>query len=771
MENDNSHAPRLILFVLLSSLVLFAYPALMQRFAPKPPAVAQKQDADPAKGDEPAEKKADGKSPAGDTAKVEKKADGDKPAEPAAAVKPAKAEPEQWATLGSADPKSGYRMLVTLTNRGAAVERIELNHPRYTDITHRETLPQEDQSGWIGHIAPITSEQPAGCRVQVVGRATPVEKAGIKSGDVITAINGEAIVDDIQYRQQLFLTRPGKPLELTINRAGKEEKLSVTPIARPVRIVQAESADPLSFLLTLDALDDRKIDEGRDELKGLTLRTGNWQTKATDDEVTFTWPLVESGLEIVKRYRLVKAPDDQIENLDHDSFHVEMSVELRNTGKAPVALAYRLDGPTGLPIEGSWYAQKISRTWSGGVGMRDPVARFQIQADKFTYPEEVMVTCDTVAAEGSKAFKDDPKSPPVLFAGVDSLYFAAALHPVQEDVNEHRFSSTTAIRVGLAKPGPDRKLTNVSTRLVSQLINLDPGSEVKHDYRIFAGPKRPKLLAKYGMGELIYYGWPIFSWTAKPLLWLMHFFHDYVVFNYGLAIVMLTVTVRSCMFPISRKQALNAAKMQELQPELKKITEKYKGDMEKRAKAQQELFAKHKYHPLSGCLPVFLQLPIFIGLYRSLSLDIELRHSPLIPGVEWCGNLCAPDMLWYWEPRLIAWLSGPQGWLGPYMNVLPLMTVGLFLYQQKKMMPAPDPNDEQAVMQHKVMTYMMIFMGLMFFKVASGLCIYFIASSLWSLAERKLLPKPAPKGGDSNVIDVTPTSSNGSDRKKNRDRR
>jgi YidC/Oxa1 family membrane protein insertase len=87
------------------------------------------------------------------------------------------------------------------------------------------------------------------------------------------------------------------------------------------------------------------------------------------------------------------------------------------------------------------------------------------------------------------------------------------------------------------------------------------------------------------------------------------------------------------------------------------------------------------------------------------------------------------------------------------------------------MMPAPDPNDEQAVMQHKVMTYMMIFMGLMFFKVASGLCIYFIASSLWSLAERKLLPKPVPKGGDSNVIDVTPTSSNGSDRKKNRDRR
>ena len=80
-------------------------------------------------------------------------------------------------------------------------------------------------------------------------------------------------------------------------------------------------------------------------------------------------------------------------------------------------------------------------------------------------------------------------------------------------------------------------------------------------------------------------------------------------------------------------------------------------------------------------------------------------------------------------------LAAPSGWLGPYLNVLPLITIGLFMWQQKMFMPPP--TDEQAAMQQKMMQYMMIFMGFMFFKVASGLCLYFIASSLWGIAERK----------------------------------
>ena len=121
---------------------------------------------------------------------------------------------------------------------------------------------------------------------------------------------------------------------------------------------------------------------------------------------------------------------------------------------------------------------------------------------------------------------------------------------------------------------------------------------------------------------------------------------------------MLTVLVRGCMFPLSRKAAKNAAMMQELAPEMRQIAEKYKNDMEKRARAQRELFRKYNYNPFGGCWLMFLQLPVFIGLYRSLAVDIELRQAPLIPGLEWASNLAGPDMLYYWE-----WLNFPLSWL------------------------------------------------------------------------------------------------------------
>jgi len=225
---------------------------------------------------------------------------------------------------------------------------------------------------------------------------------------------------------------------------------------------------------------------------------------------------------------------------------------------------------------------------------------------------------------------------------------------------------------------------------------------------------------------------------------ILHFFYSFLN-NYGLAIILLTVLVRLSMFPLSKKQVLGAQKMQELQPQIKKLQEKYKKDMEARTKAQQELFRKHNYNPLSGCLVLFVQLPIFIALYRSLMVDIELRQAPLLwEGIRWCSDLSAPDMLykWVWMPDWVNDASGIFG-LGPYFNILPVITVVLFVLQQKMFMPPP--TDEQSAMQQKIMKYMMIFIGFLFFKVASGLCIYFIASSLWGLAERQLLPKPAKK--------------------------
>ena len=122
-----------------------------------------------------------------------------------------------------------------------------------------------------------------------------------------------------------------------------------------------------------------------------------------------------------------------------------------------------------------------------------------------------------------------------------------------------------------------------------------------------------------------------------------------------------------------------------------------------------------------------------------MSVDIALRDAPLIPGLEWCSNLAGPDRLFRWDGFMPGMLADYTGWLGPYLNILPLISVVFMLIHQKLF--TPPPTDEQQEMQHRIMKFMMIFFAFMFFRVPAGLCLYFITSSAWGLAERKLLPK------------------------------
>ncbi|HEY4308254.1 MAG TPA: YidC/Oxa1 family insertase periplasmic-domain containing protein [Pirellulales bacterium] len=697
---------------------------------------------------------------------------------PAAAAKAT--IPEQRYTLGSADAASPYRQLVTFVNAGAAIERIELNSPRYLD--------QEDRSGYVGQLdLGLVPNDRAGALVRVVGPGTPAEAAGLKPNDVITALNGQPVLGPIEFHDLLLKTEPGQSFTLSIERGGdagvgnagadaaaegadKPAPLELTGELRrrPMEIIRPEALDQLSFLLTLDSVDGKKVPKDAQEIPGLDMRNANWQAlpQTDPDELAFQYDAAEFGLTIIKRFRLARVNPEEADDPSAPAYHLQFAVEIQNTGKEAHKVAWRLDGPTGLPLEGAWYATKMSPNWRGGAGMRDVAVGFLVNGRRRTG----LVSATTIAEETNPTpWQDEP----LEYIGVDAQYFAVALLPDPDHATD--YGRAIPIRVGDA-PADRAKFnrTNVSFRLTSKIATIEPGEKSGTEtYKIFAGPKRPALLSQYGLGNLVYYGW--FGFVAAPMLEVLHFFYR-IIPNYGIAIIMLTVLVRSLMFPLSRRQALGAQKMQELQPEIKRLQEKYKGNMEARTKAQQELFKKHNYNPLAGCLPVFLQLPIFLGLYRSLAVDVELRGAPLISeSIRWCSNLAAPDMLWNWQDTMPAFIAGPAGWLGPYFNLLPCLTIGLFIWQQKMFMPPP--TDEQAAMQQKVMQYMMIFMGVMFFKVASGLCLYFIASSLWGIAERKLLPRTtlATAGAAQPVLERIGTRNNGNgssgSKKKNRDRR
>src|SRR5436305_11701486 len=160
-----------------------------------------------------------------------------------------------------------------------------------------------------------------------------------------------------------------------------------------------------------------------------------------------------------------------------------------------------------------------------------------------------------------------------------------------------------------------------------------------------------------------------------------------------------------------------------------------------------DLYRRHGVHPLGTCWMLLMQMPIFMGRYFCLQESIHFRLAPFWP--TWIVNLAAPDMLFSWGDK-IPWISRPEDYgglvyLGPYFNVLPVLAVTLMIVQQKMLMPPP--ADEQQAAQQKMMKWMMVIMAFLFYKIAAGLAIYFIASTLWGVAERQLLPKKKPVAG------------------------
>lgn len=666
---------------------------------------------------------------------------------------------QAWYTVGSLDPTSGYKMLVTLNSRGGAVERIELNDPHYNDL--------EDKSAYIGHFACTPGD--SGARVNVVGDGTPAAIAGVQVGDEIVSIGETSVTSPSSVQLALQNFRYGDTVPVTVNRDGASVQLTVTSARRPMEVVRPEQnpaseapwptakpgdPQPLSYLISLYQLGHIRADFQDQELGKIpSLRNELWyaSTGEKDGEpvVEFRMPIskrqlrdlglnVNASFEVVKRFWLPKhASGDESQPTPSRDYHLNFDVEFVNQGSEQLEIGYRVDGPTGLPLEGWWYAYKTHPTAWGGAGVRDVVWQSDVEDHKmYTNPSIVDYA------------KDNPDRPQKLvvesaqklkYLGVDAQYFNSSLLSREDTEEANQAVVFEKVEVFPLSGEDEQKSTKtpVTFRADSSTLILPPNASNVQQFEIFAGPKHPDVLAQYGLEQCIVYGW--FKFFAKVMASLLHVLHG-IVGNYGISIILLTMLVRGCMFPIGRQQAKSAKMMQELAPEIKKIKEKYPNDTEKQTKAQQELFRKHNYNPLVGCLPMFIQLPIFIGLYRALSVDIELRQTPLIQGLEWCSNLAAPDMMFQWN-HLIPFeaLTGYTGFLGPYFNLLPVISTCLFLVHQQLF--TPPPADEQQEMQQKVMKFMMIFMLVLFFRVPAGLCIYFITSSLWALGERLMLPK------------------------------
>lgn len=490
-------------------------------------------------------------------------------------------------------------------------------------------------------------------------------------------------------------------------------------------------------------------------------------------EVVFVADVPDSDVRLRKTYTLRPA-----------DYHLGLALTIERPAEAaadPVKFRYQLTSGHGLPIEGEWYTTTFRTALGCTVDARGyPYRDYQ----------EARTISPTLAGEALR--RTDKR---LQYAGIVNQFFASVIVVDDEQDKKDFLDWARPTLVNLDEPRDQHRpwLDNIVQRAVSVPLELKPGASVTHKYLLYNGPVKVRLLghlkgARAVPAELVeryletlqlktltdYQSPTPFGSFFSAIGWtrlliattnLMHGLLGYlylVVPNYGLCIILLTVLVRGLMFPLSRKQALHARKMQELAPELKKLQEKYKDDREALMKASWELQRKHGASPFGSCWTVLLQMPIFLGLYYALQESIQFRLASFL----WMKNLAAPDMLLKWGENIpvISWqVLPPTGflgvffsmlYLGPFLNVLPIIAVALQILFMKLM--TPPPTDEQQAMTQKTMKYMMVFFGLLFYKVPAGLCLYFIVSSLWGVAERQFLPKAKSAAGSPQPAPTAP---------------
>ena len=442
----------------------------------------------------------------------------------------------------------------------------------------------------------------------------------------------------------------------------------------PVELVAVK--DPMVALGPLSAWTDGKqadsvyrVDRERLDLAG----------RDEAGAVTFT-QVGTSGVEIQKRL-----------TFHADRYQVEVALAVRNLSREEVAAEPRLIWGPGLrnSTETQYSTLQAPTLWLDGKRVHEDVSK----------------------VNGEKAVTGD-----LSWAALQDTYFAAALLP--KDKGLHAFVSKAA--------GDQPVVGLAAARQV-----LPPGGQTEVSAVLFAGPKDLDVLKGVGqnLDNLVDLGW--FDFVARPALWLLKFFYRFTG-NYGIAIILVTILQKIAFYPLTAKSLKSMQAMQTIQPKVQALQERFKNNPKKKQEETMALYKKHGVNPMGGCLPMVVQIPIFIALYNALSNSVEMWQAPFL----WVRDLTQPDSLFTVD------LYGATRNVG---NILALF-MGVSMWVQQKMSPpAGDPRQAQ------MMLWMMpILFTFMFWGFPSGLVLYWLLNNVLQIGQQWLIgrtpARPAAEG-------------------------
>jgi YidC/Oxa1 family membrane protein insertase len=437
-----------------------------------------------------------------------------------------------------------------------------------------------------------------------------------------------------------------------------------------------------------------------------------WErTGSSADRVVYRLALPEAGLALTKSFRFPA----KTEGDDRGPFHLLVTVgcEVVDAERAALAglesLRLRLTGPAGIPVE----SFTTGVTVVGAAMLEGTVSVEELSPPK-------------TAAAAAPVFPKPEKQGAdklIAWAGMHSRFFGGILKPLDP--------RAAAVRQAVFEPLRDRTLE-------AEMVNLAPALDfdlpvaASREFLFYVGPMDPKLFkdGEYeSFAPIIDYG--LFGWIARALVFLLGILRS-VTGSWGLAIIALTLVVRGALFPLSRRSQLSMQKqgrqMARLKPKVDALKERYGKNKKKMQEEMMKLYREEgvRIFPM-GCLILFLQLPIFIGLFQALRYSLGLRHSRFL----WAADLTAPDRLCHFVGNLgiidLTWL-----------NVFPI-AMAVTWYLSSAM--APKPADPQQAQTAKIMRVMTIFFSLMLYNYPAGLALYMVISSTWSIFESRLVRK------------------------------
>jgi YidC/Oxa1 family membrane protein insertase len=326
----------------------------------------------------------------------------------------------------------------------------------------------------------------------------------------------------------------------------------------------------------------------------------------------------------------------------------------------------------------------------------------------------------------------------ISFAGVDNSYFLAVLIP--EDAEDFERARAHVIHdsdylENVIEKRPNSNATeadklfeaarNIGVSLAVDETTLAPEGTETWKLDFFVGPKDRDILAHYpGLDNLINLG-ALLRPLSLIFLYFLNAFHKLIP-NYGVAIIFLTIIIRVLLHPLTKKSQRSMHKMQKMQPKLKEVQAKYKGDKQRLGQEQMKLMREHGVSPFGGCLTgMIVQIPVFFALFRMLRASIELRQAPFL----WIKDLSQPDVV-FELPFMLPLLKTNV------VSLLPILMIASMIVSQHFMPKAVDP---QAKQQQKFMKFMPLIFGFIFYTFPSGLVLYWLTSNLLQIGEQYII--------------------------------